>query len=122
MAKIPAIDQYIHENNGNVFQTIINNDKVDKELKRQVRQLAVSSPQMLSTMNEMLKTSGDVKQAIALVRDATDLLAGKEASSVLFTDAGDDPMFPGKGERELRKAVALPFLVIVTVALLIIFL
>ncbi|MFF8962326.1 hypothetical protein ACF1BK_06190 [Streptomyces globisporus] len=122
MAKIPAIDQYIHENNGNVFQTIINNDKVDKELKRQVRQLAVSSPQMLSTMNEMLKTSGDVKQAIALVRDATDLLAGKEASSVLFTDAGDDPMFPGKGERELRKAVALPFLVIATVALLIIFL
>ncbi|MFF1645249.1 hypothetical protein [Streptomyces sp. NPDC058240] len=122
MAKIPAIDQYIHENNGNVFQTIINNDKVDKELKRQVRQLAVSSPQMLSTMNEMLKTSGDVKQAIALVRDATDLLAGKEASSVLFTDAGDDPMFPGKGERELRKAVALPFLMIATVALVILFL
>ncbi|MGW1774244.1 hypothetical protein [Streptomyces sp. NPDC002104] len=122
MAAIPAIDQYIHENNGNVFQTIINNDKVDKELKRQVRQLAVASPQMLSKMNEMLKANGDVKQAIALVRDASDILSGKEASSVLFTDVGDDPMFPGKGERELRKAVAGPFLLIVAIAILILWL
>ncbi|MGW9447655.1 hypothetical protein [Streptomyces sp. NPDC055632] len=122
MARIPAIDQYIHENNGNVFQTIINNDKVDKELKRQVRQLAVTSPQMLSKMNEMIKSHGDVKQAVALVRDASDILSGKEASSVLFTDAGDDPMFPGKGERELRKAVAGPFLLITAIAIFILFL
>lgn len=122
MAAIVGIDQYIHENNGNVFQTIINNDKVDKELKRQVRQLAVTSPQMLSKMNEMLKTNGDIKQAIALVRDASDILSGKEASSVLFTDVGDDPMFPGKGERELRKAVAGPFLLIIAVAILILWL
>lgn len=122
MARLPAIDQYIHENNGSVFQTIINNDGVDKEVKQQVRHLAVSSPEMLSKLDEMLKRTGDVKQAAALVRDATDILEGKGASSVRFTDAGDDPMFPGKGERELRKAIAGPFLLLIVVTVLILWL
>lgn len=119
MAALPAIDQYIQNNNGSVFQTIINNTGIDEETKQQVRRLAVSSPDILSKLDAMLKESGDVKAAAALVRDASDILTGKGGSSALFTDENDDPMFPGKGERELRKAIAGPFLVlVVTIALI----
>lgn len=117
-----AIDQYIQHNNGSVFQTIINNEAIDDETKRNVRKLAVSSPEMLAKVDEMLKESGDVKAAAALIRDAGGILTGGAGSSTQFTDEGDDPMFPGKGERELRKAVALPFLLLITVVALILFL
>ncbi|MGY5078986.1 hypothetical protein ACWIGX_18100 [Streptomyces nigrescens] len=122
MAAHTAIDQYIQTNNGSVYQTIINGTGVDEETKQQVRRLAVSSPEMMAKLDAMLKESGDVKAAAALVRDASDILTGKGGSSALFTDAGDDPMFPGKGERELRKAIAGPFLVLVVVVALILWL
>ncbi|WP_406106631.1 hypothetical protein OG698_29680 [Streptomyces sp. NBC_01003] len=117
-----AIDQYIQHNNGNVFQTIINNEAIDDETKRNVRKLAVSSPEMLAKVDEMLKESGDVKAAAALIRDAGGILTSDAAPSAQFTDEGDDPMFPGKGERELRKAVASPFLLLIVVVALILFL
>ncbi|NEW74741.1 MULTISPECIES: hypothetical protein [Streptomyces] len=122
MAGIQAIDQYIQTNNGSVFQTIINNEGIDEETKQNVRRLAVSSPEMLAKVDVMLKESGDVKAAAALVRDASDILTGKAGSLTQFTDEGDDPMFPGKGERELRKAVASPFLVLVVIVALILWL
>jgi hypothetical protein len=117
-----AIDQYIQTNNGSVFQTIINNETIDEETKRNVRKLAVSSPEMLAKVDEMLKESGDVQAAAALIRDASDILTGKGESSAPFTDAGDDPMFPGKGERELRKAIASPFLLLIVIVALILWL
>ncbi|MBJ6621461.1 hypothetical protein ACIGKG_13260 [Streptomyces rochei] len=117
-----AIDQYIQNNNGSVFQTIIKNESIDEDTKRNVRKLAVSSPQMLAKIDEMLKESGDVKAAAALVRDASDILNGKGDSATQFTDAGDDPMFPGKGERELRKAIASPFLLLAVIVALILWL
>ncbi|MFD9818048.1 hypothetical protein [Streptomyces violascens] len=117
-----AIDQYIQHNNGNVFQTIINNEAIDDETKRNVRKLAVSSPQMLAKVDEMLKESGDVKAAAALIRDAGGILSGEASPSRPFTDEGDDPMFSGKGERELRKAVASPFLLLIVIVALILFL
>ncbi|MFF4751766.1 hypothetical protein ACWD5R_20380 [Streptomyces sp. NPDC002514] len=118
MAGLQAIDQYIQTNNGSVFQTIIRNEGIDEETKQQVRRLAVASPDMLSKLDTMLKESGDVKAAAALVRNATEILTGVGASSTPFTDDGDDPMFPGKGERELRKAIAAPFLLIVALVAL----
>ncbi|MFD7775300.1 hypothetical protein [Streptomyces sp. NPDC059753] len=117
-----AIDQYIQTNNGSVFQTIINNEAIDEDTKRNVRKLAVSSPEMLTKVDEMLKESGDVKAAAALIRDAGGILAGGTGPSIQFTDEGDDPMFPGKGERELRKAVASPFLLLVVIVALILWL
>ncbi|WP_327662237.1 MULTISPECIES: hypothetical protein [unclassified Streptomyces] len=117
-----AIDQYIQHNNGNVFQTIINNEAIDDETKRNVRKLAVSSPEMLAKVEEMLKESGDVKAAAALIRDAGGILASDAAPSTQFTDEGDSPMFPGKGERELRKAVVTPFVLLIIIAALILFL
>ncbi|MBZ6196554.1 MULTISPECIES: hypothetical protein [Streptomyces] len=117
-----AIDQYIQTNNGSVFQTIINNETIDEATKQNVRKLAVSSPQMLAKIDEMLKDSGDVKAAAALVRDASDILSGRSDLATQFTDAGDDPMFPGKGERELRKAVASPFILLVLIVALILWL
>ncbi|MFG2515054.1 hypothetical protein [Streptomyces sp. NPDC048584] len=117
-----AIDQYIQTNNGSVFQTIIKNEAIDEETKRNVRKLAVSSPQMLAKIDEMLKDSGDVKAAAALVREASDILTGKGDLTTQFTGAGDDPMFPGKGERELRKAVASPFVLLVVIVALILWL
>ncbi|MEU9255222.1 hypothetical protein AB0D66_25640 [Streptomyces sp. NPDC048270] len=122
MTRLPAIDQYIQNNNGQVFQTIINNSAIDAETKQQVRRLAVSSPEMMSKLDAMLKQNGDVKAAAALVRDASDILTGKGGPSALFTDEGDDPMFPGKGERELRKAIAGPFLVLIVTVILILWL
>ncbi|WP_330478208.1 hypothetical protein OG301_20190 [Streptomyces platensis] len=122
MAAHPAIDQYIQTNNGNVYQTIINSKGIDEETKQQVRRLAVSSPEMMAKLDAMLKESGDVKAAAALVRDASDILTGKGGSTAPFTDAGDDPMFPGKGERELRKAIAGPFLVLLVIVALILWL
>ncbi|WP_210985459.1 hypothetical protein [Streptomyces sp. F63] len=119
MVEIPAIDQYIQTNNGSVYQTIINNTEIDEETKRQVRRLAVASPDMLSKLDAMLKDSGDVKAAAAIVREASDLLTGTAGGSTRFTDEGDDPMFPGRGERELRKAIAGPFLLILIIAALI---
>ncbi|MFK0062331.1 hypothetical protein ACIQTN_24210 [Streptomyces werraensis] len=117
-----AIDQYIQTNNGSVFQTIINNESIDEATKQNVRKLAVASPQMLAKIDEMLKESGDAKAAAALVRDASDILSGKADLATQFTDAGDDPMFPGKGERELRKAIASPFLLLVVIVALILWL
>ncbi|MEV7153396.1 hypothetical protein AB0N77_02050 [Streptomyces misionensis] len=118
MAGLQAIDQYIQTNNGSVFQTIIRNEGIDEETKQQVRRLAVASPDMLSKLDMMLKESGDVKAAAALVRDASEILTGSAASSTPFTDEGDDPMFPGKGERELRKAIAAPFLLLAVIVAL----
>lgn len=77
---------------------------------------------MLAKIDEMLKESGDVKSAAALVRDASDILTGKGDLATQFTDAGDDPMFPGKGERELRKAIASPFILLVVIVALILWL
>jgi predicted RND superfamily exporter protein len=122
VAEVPAIDQYIQTNNGSVYQTIINNTGVDEETKQQVRRLAVASPEMLSKLNTMLKDSGDVKAAAAIVREASDILTSVASGPTRFTDDGDDPMFPGKGERELRKAVAVPFVVLILVAVLILWL
>ncbi|GGY69626.1 hypothetical protein GCM10010363_58590 [Streptomyces omiyaensis] len=122
MAELPAIDQYIQTNNGRVYQTIINNEGIDEGTKRQLRRLAVSAPEMLSKLDAMLEKTGDSKAAAALIRDAGNILSSKEESSTLFTDAGDDPMFPGKGERELRKAIAAPFLVIIVAVALILWL
>ncbi|MFF2812492.1 hypothetical protein ACFVT2_36030 [Streptomyces sp. NPDC058000] len=122
MAAHHAIDQYIQTNNGSVYQTIINSKGIDEETKQQVRRLAVSSPEMMAKLDAMLKDSGDVKAAAALVRDASDILTGNGGSAAVFTDAGDDPMFPGKGERELRKAIAGPFLLLVVIVALIIWL
>jgi hypothetical protein len=120
VAGLQAIDQYIQTNNGSVFQTIIRNEGIDEETKQQVRRLAVASPDMLSKLDAMLKESGDVRAAAALVRDASEILVGKGASSSPFTDEGDDPMFPGKGERELRKAIAAPFLLLIVIVALIV--
>ncbi|MER5195949.1 hypothetical protein ACWD3J_26540 [Streptomyces sp. NPDC002755] len=117
-----AIDQYIQTNNGSVFQTIIRNEGIDEETKQNVRRLAVSSPEMLAKVDAMLKESGDVKAAAALIRDASAILTDKAASSIQFTDEGDDPMFPGKGERELRKAIVGPFLVLFVIVSLILWL
>ncbi|MFE8012674.1 hypothetical protein ACFU3O_08030 [Streptomyces antibioticus] len=122
MARIPAIDQYIQTNNGSVYQTIINNSGIDEETKQQVRRLAVASPEMLSKLDAMLQDSGDVKAAAAIVREASDILTSTAGGSARFTDEGDDPMFPGKGERELRKAIAGPFLLIAVIAALILWL
>ncbi|WP_327682087.1 hypothetical protein [Streptomyces sp. NBC_00467] len=122
MVEIPAIDQYIQTNNGSVYQTIINNSAIDETTKQQVRRLAVASPDMLSKLDAMLKDSGDVKAAAAIVREAGDILTSTASGSVRFTDEGDDPMFPGKGERELRKAIAGPFLLILVVTALILWL
>ncbi|MGW3988605.1 hypothetical protein [Streptomyces sp. NPDC004830] len=122
MAGIPAIDQYIQTNNGSVYQTIINNAGIDEETKQQVRRLAVASPEMLSKLDVMLSNSGDVKAAAAIVREASDILTSTASGSTRFTDEGDDPMFPGKGERELRKAIAGPFLLILLIAALILWL
>jgi hypothetical protein len=122
VAEIRAIDQYIQTNNGSVYQTIIKNEAIDEETKRQVRRLAVASPELLSKLDVMLKESGDVKAAAAIVRDAGDILTGTASGSTRFTDEGDDPMFPGKGERELRKAVAGPFLLMLVIAALILWL
>ncbi|MFI2073058.1 hypothetical protein [Streptomyces triculaminicus] len=114
-SRILAIDQYIQTNNGSVYQTIINNAGVDEEIKRQVRRLAVASPEMLSKLDAMLKDSGDVKAAAAIIREAGDILTSTAGGPARFTDEGDDPMFPGKGERELRKAIAGPFLLILLI-------
>ncbi|MCF2536895.1 hypothetical protein K6168_14650 [Streptomyces sp. FB2] len=122
MAGIPAIDQYIQTNNGRVYQTIINNSGIDEDTKQQVRRLAVASPEIVSKLDAMLKDSGDVKAAAALVREASDILTSTASASIKFTDDGDDPMFPGKGERELRKAIAGPFLLILVIAILILWL
>jgi hypothetical protein len=122
MAGIPAIDQYIQTNNGSVYQTIINNAGIDEDTKQQVRRLAVASPEMLSKLDAMLKDSGDVKAAAAIVREASDILTSTASAPTKFTDEGDDPMFPGKGERELRKAIAGPFLLILVIAALILWL
>ncbi|MFJ4537651.1 hypothetical protein ACIP39_17020 [Streptomyces tibetensis] len=122
MVGIPAIDQYIQTNNGSVYQTIINNAGIDEETKQQVRRLAVASPEMLSKLDAMLSNSGDVKAAAAIVREASDILTSTASGSARFTDEGDDPMFPGKGERELRKAIAGPFLLILVIAALILWL
>lgn len=122
MAGIPAIDQYIQTNNGSVYQTIINNSGIDEATKQQVRRLAVASPEMLSKLDAMLRDSGDVKAAAAIVREAGDILTSTASGSVRFTDEGDDPMFPGKGERELRKAIAGPFLLILVITALILWL
>ncbi|WP_406014877.1 hypothetical protein OG520_26545 [Streptomyces sp. NBC_00984] len=119
MAEIPAIDQYIQTNNGSVYQTIINNTGVDEATKQQVRRLAVASPEMLSKLDAMLKESGDVKSAAAIVKEASDILTSAASGPTRFTDEGDDPMFSGKGERELRKAVAGPFLVLIVIVALI---
>jgi hypothetical protein len=105
-----------------VYQTIINNEAIDEDTKRNVRRLAVSSPELLAKVDAMLKESGDVKAAAALVRDASNVLTEKAGSSTKFTDDGDDPMFPGKGERELRKAVASPFLLLIAIIILILWL
>jgi hypothetical protein len=122
VAEIPAIDQYIQTNNGNVYQTIINNAGIDEATKQQVRRLAVASPEMLSKLDAMLKDSGDVKAAAAIVREASDILTSATNGPVQFTDEGDDPMFPGKGERELRKAIFVPFFLILVIAALIMWL
>ncbi|MFD7277038.1 hypothetical protein ACFV80_08255 [Streptomyces sp. NPDC059862] len=122
MTEVPAIDQYIQTNNGSVYQTIIKNEAIDEETKRQVRRLAVASPEMLSKLDAMLKDSGDVKAAAAIVREAGDILTSTASGSTRFTDEGDDPMFPGKGERELRKAIAGPFLLLLIIAALILWL
>ncbi|NUW02204.1 MULTISPECIES: hypothetical protein [unclassified Streptomyces] len=122
MGEIPAIDQYIQTNNGSVFQTIIRNEGIDEETKRNVRRLAVSSPEMLAKIDVMLKESGDVKAAAALVRDASSILNSKDGPTNPFTDEGDVPMFSGKGERELRKAVASPFLLLIVIVALILWL
>ncbi|GHH12010.1 hypothetical protein [Streptomyces rubradiris] len=122
MAEVPAIDQYIQTNNGSVYQTIIKNEAIDEETKRQVRRLAVTSPEMLSKLDAMLKDSGDVKAAAAIVKEAGDILKSTASGSTPFTDDGDDPMFPGKGERELRKAIAGPFLLLLIIAALILWL
>lgn len=114
-AAVPAIDQYIQTNNGSVYQTIINNAEIDDETKQQVRRLAVASPEMLSKLDAMLQDSGDVKAAAAIVREASEILTSAGSGPTKFTDDGDDPMFPGKGERELRKAVAVPYLLIVVI-------
>ncbi|MFE7794154.1 hypothetical protein [Streptomyces sp. NPDC057460] len=105
-----------------MFQTIIKNEGIDEETKQNVRRLAVSSPEMLAKVDAMLKESGDVKAAAALVRDASDILTSKARSTTPFTDEGDDPMFPGKGERELRKAIASPFLLLIVIVALILWL
>jgi hypothetical protein len=120
VTEIPAIDQYIQTNNGSVYQTIINNAGIDEETKQQVRRLAVSSPEMLSKLDAMLKDSGDVKAASAIVKEASDILTSAASGPTRFTDEGDDPMFPGKGERELRKAIAGPFLLLILIVALII--
>ncbi|MFG3010608.1 hypothetical protein ACGFZB_09120 [Streptomyces cinerochromogenes] len=122
VARSLAIDQYIETNNGSVYQTIINNAAVDEDTKQQVRRLAVASPEMLSKLDAMLKNSGDVKTAAAIVKEASDILTSSANTSVKFTDDGDDPMFPGKGERELRKAVFGPYLLILLIVALIIWL
>jgi hypothetical protein len=122
VTEIPAIDQYIQTNNGSVYQTIINNSGIDEETKQQVRRLAVSSPEMLSKLDAMLKDSGDVKAAAAIVREASDILTSAASGPTRFTDDGDDPMFPGKGERELRKAIAGPFLLLILISSLILWL
>ncbi|MFI9616629.1 hypothetical protein ACIHCM_33970 [Streptomyces sp. NPDC052023] len=122
VTEIPAIDQYIQTNNGSVYQTIIKNEAIDEETKRQVRRLAVASPDMLSKLDAMLKDSGDVKSAAAIVREAGDILTSTASGPTRFTDEGDDPMFPGKGERELRKAIAVPFLLLLLIAALILWL
>lgn len=120
MPTLRAIDQYIQNNNGQVFQTVINNSGVDEGTKQQVRRLAVSAPEMMAKLDVMLKDTGDVKTAAALIREAGDML--KDGPSVPFTDEGDDPMFPGKGERELRKAIVSPFLLLVVIVALILWL
>ncbi|WP_406060634.1 hypothetical protein OG462_24200 [Streptomyces sp. NBC_01077] len=122
MAEIQAIDQYIQTNNGRVYQKIINNEGVDEATKRQLRHLAVSAPEMLSKLDMMLEKTGDSKAAAALIRDAGNILSGNDRALTPFTDAGDDPMFPGKGERELRKAIAAPFLVLIVAVALILWL
>jgi hypothetical protein len=122
VAELPAIDQYIQTNNGRVYQTIINNEAIDEETKRNVRRLAISSPELLAKVDVMLKESGDVKAAAALVRDASSILTEKANSPTKFTDDGDDPMFPGKGERELRKAVISPFLLLLAIVVMILWL
>ncbi|MFB8115959.1 hypothetical protein ACFC51_08725 [Streptomyces sp. NPDC055962] len=122
MGEIPAIDQYIQTNNGSVFQTIIKNEGIDEETKQNVRRLAVSSPEMLAKVDAMLKESGDVRAAAALVRDASNILTSKDSPMTPFTDEGDAPMFSGKGERELRKAIASPFLLLIVIVALILWL
>ncbi len=77
---------------------------------------------MLSKLDVMLKDSGDVKAAAAIVREASDILTSATSGPVRFTDEGDDPMFSGKGERELRKAVAGPFVLLIVIAALILWL
>ncbi|MEE4490009.1 hypothetical protein [Streptomyces sp. BE230] len=119
MRQIPAIDQYIQTNNGSVYQTIINNTDVDEATKQHVRRLAVSSPEMLSKLDAMLKESGNVKAAAEIVKEASDILTSATSGPTMFTNEGDEPMFPGKGERELRKAVATPFLVLILIVALI---
>ncbi|WP_398973163.1 hypothetical protein [Streptomyces sp. ALB3] len=122
MGEIPAIDQYIQTNNGSVFQTIIKNEGIDEETKQNVRRLAVSSPEMLAKVDAMLKESGDVRAAAALVRDASNILTSKDSPTTPFTDEGDVPMFSGKGERDLRKAIASPFLLLIVIVALILWL
>lgn len=91
-------------------------------MRTRCRGSATYVPEPARQLDTMLKESGDVKAAAALVRDASEILTGSAVSSTPFTDEGDDPMFPGKGERELRKAIAAPFLLLFVIVALVLWL